>query len=137
MTWQGEHEQESDMALYSTPPGADMAGPGISRCTYGGFCLTYPPGRMYAVFQDPVYAFCRTKAERLLAAAIDYCEERLVMYVAARPPRLRLRDYAAHLGRRVVYLPIGQLSPVQVRRIRTFHILDGHTVRKGAARYIR
>jgi hypothetical protein len=43
VTWLGEHEQESDMAFYSTPAGEVMDGPGISRCHYGGFMLTYPP----------------------------------------------------------------------------------------------
>lgn len=136
MTWQGEHEQESDMALYSTPSGADMAGPGISRCTYGGFCLTYPPGRMFGVFEDPAYEFCRGKPERLLAAAIDHCEERMIVYVAARPPAERLRVYAAHRGRRVVYVPLGELSPVRIRKLRTFHVLDGHGVRRWAPGFI-
>ena len=35
-TWIGEHEQESDMALYATPLASNVVGPGISRCEYGG-----------------------------------------------------------------------------------------------------
>ncbi len=36
MTWLGEHSQESDMAFYSTPPGVDVVGPGISRMEHAG-----------------------------------------------------------------------------------------------------
>ena len=43
VTWLGEHSQESDMAFYGTPAGEVMDGPGISRCQYGGFMLSYPP----------------------------------------------------------------------------------------------
>ena len=64
MTWQGEHEQESDMALYSTPPGEHFDGPGISRCEYGGFLLSYPPGRMFHVWEDPYFDAARSKPER-------------------------------------------------------------------------
>src|SRR5690606_1254589 len=42
-TWLGEHSQESDMAFYATPMTANLVGPGISRCEYGGFMMSYPP----------------------------------------------------------------------------------------------
>ena len=52
VTWLGEHEQESDMALYATPPGEELIGPGISRCEYGGFLLSYPPRRMFDIWSN-------------------------------------------------------------------------------------
>ena len=54
-TWLGEHGQESDMAFYATPLGESVVGPGISECTYGGFLMTMPPGRLFDVWRDPDY----------------------------------------------------------------------------------
>ena len=56
MTWLGEHDQESDMALYATQPADNVVGPGICRSEYGGFLLSYPPRRMYDVWQDEDYS---------------------------------------------------------------------------------
>jgi hypothetical protein len=137
VTWLGEHEQESDMALYATSAGDDVIGPGISRCEYGGFLLSYPPGRLADVWGDPYFEPARSKAERLLMAGLDYSSERQVLYVAARPPRSWFRGLAERLGRKLVYLPLGQLSPGTLRKIRTFHVLDGHNVREYADQYIR
>ena len=53
MTWLGEHEQESDMAFYSTDPHQAVVGPGIMRAEYGGFLLSYPPRRMADVWSGP------------------------------------------------------------------------------------
>jgi hypothetical protein len=136
ITWQGEHEQESDMAFYATPLGEKLVGPGISRCEYGGFLLTYPPGRMFHVFEDPYFDRAESKPERLLLAGIDYSKERLVVYVAAKPPRSILRSVAERFNKKVVYIPIGDLSPLTLRTIRVFHVLDGYPVRAWAKDYV-
>ncbi len=136
MTWHGEHSQESDMAFYSTPPTAKVIGPGIARCEYGGFMLTYPPHRLLDVWSDPMYYEARTKAEVLLMAAIDYSEEKHIVYVGAKAPRSFFRTFAGRLGKKVVFLPIGQLSPVSLKKIRIFHILAGHHIRQIAKNYI-
>ena len=81
------------MALYATPPSTRMVGPKIGRSEYGGFLMTYPPGRMFHVFEDPYFDDADTKAERLLYAAIDYCNERSIVYVAAKPPRPKLMRF--------------------------------------------
>jgi hypothetical protein len=135
-TWLGEHQNESDMAFYSTPPFDHMVGPGIGRAEYGGFLMSLPPRRMFDVWSDPDYDFAETKAERLLMAALDYSLERHVVYVAARPPRSIFRSIAAHLGRQIVYLPVGQLSPAKLKKIRVVHVLDGYARRAQASRYI-
>ena len=136
VTWLGEHDQESDMSFYSTPAGEVMDGPGISRCQYGGFMLTYPPLRVYDIWKDPFFNAARNKPERLLMAAIDYSLERHVVYVAATPPSGWCRSIAAGLGKKIIYLPIGSFSPVTLKKIRQFHVLDGHHVRKYARNYI-
>jgi hypothetical protein len=137
LTWLGEHSQESDMAFYATPAGEEVIGPGISRCEYGGFLLSYPPLRMYDIWKDRFFDMARTKAERLLLAAVDYSEERLVAYVAARPPRSFCQTFAHHQGRKIVYLPLGQFSPVLLTRIRFFHVLQTPELRKTAHLYVR
>lgn len=135
-TWHGEHHQESDMAFYATAINETMVGPGISRCLYGGFMMSYPPRRLFDVWSDPDYAPCRSKAELLLMAAIDYSVDGYVVYSAPRPPASRLKSYAGRFGKKVIYLPLGQLSPVALGRLRRFHVLDGHPRRQIADDYI-
>jgi hypothetical protein len=136
MTWLGEHSQESDMAFYSTNPQDQVVGPGISRAEYGGFLLSYPPRRMLDVWHDTDYWFAESKPETLLLAALDYTLERFVVYVAARPPRSIFKTIAARLGRKIVYIPMGQLSPVSLKKIRVVHVLDGHDKRLIAKDYL-
>jgi hypothetical protein len=136
MTWLGEHSQESDMAFYSTDPQEQHVGPGITRAEYGGFLLSYPPRRMVDVWRDPDYWFAESKPEILLLAALDYTLEKFLVYVAAHPPRSIFRTIAARLGRKIIYIPIGQLSPVSLKKIRVVHVLDGHDKRAVAKDYI-
>ena len=136
MTWLGEHAQESDMAFYATDPVDAVVGPGIMRAEYGGFLLSFPPRRMTDVWTDPDYALAMTKAETLLMAALDYSLEKMVVYVAARPPRSFMKSVADRWGRRVLYIPIGQLSPVTLKKVRVVHILDGHDKRALAKDYV-
>ncbi len=135
-TWLGEHEQESDMSFYATPMGQNVIGPGITRCEYGGFMMSYPPRRMYDIWSDTDYRGCRSKPEALLMGAIDYAIKPIIVYVAAKPPPSRLKQFAKNYGKKVIYIPIGQLSPVVLRKIRTFHVLDGHDKRNIASEYI-
>ncbi|WP_457755850.1 hypothetical protein [Thermodesulfatator indicus] len=136
ITWHGEHDQESDMAFYATRAGEVVVGPGISRCHYGGFMLTYPPMRVYDIWSDPIFDFARGKAERLLIAAIDYSLEKYVVYIAKKPPSSLAKRFATHQGKKVIYLPIGQFSPALIKKIQTFHVLEGHKVRLYAHKYI-
>jgi hypothetical protein len=135
-TWIGEHNQESDMAFYATSLAANVIGPGISRCEYGGFLMSYPPRRMMNIWSDPDYSECRSKSEVLLMAAVDYSLKPLVVYVAAKPPRTALKSFARRFGTKIVFIPIGQLSPVTLNKLRAFHVLDGHDKREIADEYI-
>ena len=136
MSWLGEHEQESDMALYATDPLQQVVGPGIMRATYGGFMLTYPPGRLYDVWQDSDYRMARTKPEVLLMAAVDYSVDKLVVHVGPQPPASRIRDYAAARNRKIVHLPLGSLSPASIQKVRVVHILAGRDKREIAKDYV-
>jgi hypothetical protein len=135
-TWLGENQNESDMAFYSTFPFDNMVGPGMGRAEYGGFLMSLPARRMYDVWQDPDYEFAESKSERLLMAALDYSIHRHVVYVAARPPRTIFKTMASRLGRTIIYIPIGQLSPVSLKKIRVVHVLDGYDKREIAKDYI-
>ncbi len=136
MTWLGEHDQESDMAFYSTSPGEQVVGPGIMRATYGGFMLTLPRGRLADVWTDRDYRFARDKAELLLMAAVDYSLEKIVVLVAGDKPSRRLRQYAADHGKSLMYIPIAALSPVTLKKIRVLHILAGKDKRHTAKAYV-
>jgi hypothetical protein len=131
-TWLGEHQNESDMAFYSTHPFEHLVGPGIGRAEYGGFLMTLPPRRMFDIWSDPDYEFALNKPERLLMAALDYSVQRMVVYVAAKPPRSIFRSIAAHLNRKIVYIPIGALSPTKLKKLRVVHVLDSYDRRKDA-----
>jgi len=135
-TWLGENQNESDMAFYSTFPFDNLVGPGIGRAEYGGFLMSLPPRRMYDVWQDPDYEFAETKSERLLMAALDYSIHRYVVYVAAQPPRSIFKSMASRVGRTIIYIPIGQLSPVSLKKIRVVHVLDGYDKREVAKEYL-
>jgi hypothetical protein len=135
-TWLGENQNESDMAFYSTFPFDNLVGPGIGRAEYGGFLMSLPPRRMYDVWQDSDYEFAESKSERLLLAALDYSLQRYVVYVAAKPPRTIFRTIAARVGRTIIYIPIGQLSPVSLKKIRVVHVLDGYDKRGIAKDYL-
>ena len=135
-TWLGEHQNESDMAFYSTFPFDHLVGPGIGRAEYGGLLMTLPPRRMVDVWSDPDYDFAQNKAERLLLAGLDYSTERYVVYAAAKPPRSIFRSIAAHLNRRIMYVPIGALNPAKLKKLRVVHVLDSYERRNQAKEYL-
>jgi hypothetical protein len=136
-TWLGENQNESDMAFYSTFPFDNMVGPGIGRAEYGGFLMSLPPRRMYDIWRDPDYESAESKPERLLLAALDYSIHRHVVYVAAKPPRSLFKSIAARMDRKIIYIPLGQLSPVSLKKIRAVHVLDGYDKREIAKDYLR
>lgn len=135
-TWLGEHQNESDMAFYSTDPFSHIVGPGIGRAEYGGFLMSLPPRRMFDVWSDSDYDLAETKAERLLLAGIDYSVGRLVVYAAPRPPRSIFRTIAARMGHQILYIPLGQLSSEKLKKVRVVHVLDGYERRRDARDYI-
>jgi hypothetical protein len=124
------------MAFYSTFPFDNLVGPGIGRAEYGGFLMSLPARRMYDVWQDADYEYAESKSERLLLAGLDYSIQRLVVYVAAKPPRSIFKTIALRMGKTIIYIPIGQLSPVSLKKIRVVHVLDGYDKREIAKDYL-
>jgi len=124
------------MAFYCTDPAQGVVGPGICRTTYGGFLLSYPPRRMADAWTDPDYRLAESKAEVLLLAALDYTPDAMIVYVAAKPPRPVHSRLASRMGLKIVYLPLGSLSPATLRRVRVMHILSGQSKRDIAGDYV-
>src|SRR5205807_9091250 len=114
----------------------DIVGPVIARCEYGGFLMSYPPRRLHDVWHDPDYFDLPSKSQVLLAAAIDYALKPLVVYVAERPPEQFMKRYAARFGKRILFMPLSQFSPVTLKNLRLFHVLDSYERRKIADEYI-
>ena len=56
--------------------------------------------------------------------------------MAAKPPRSRFRQLAARLNRKIVYIPLGQLSPAKLKKIRVVHVLDSYERREQAKEFI-
>ena len=98
--------------------------------------MSYPPRRMRDVWSDPDYSDCKKKSEVLLMAAIDYAIEPVIVYVAGSPPRSSMKSFAKRFGKKIVYFPLGQLSPVTLNKLRVFHVLDSHDKRNIADEYI-
>ena len=132
VVWWGEHNQESDMALYATPPGRQVVGPGICRCQYGGLMMTYPPGRLHDIWTDEYYREFKTGPERLLAAALEYNEKRAVVHLAEKPPSARLMSLAGRMDQQIVHIPLSTINPVTLGRVRRFHVLDSKDRRDDA-----
>ena len=136
-TWLGENQNESDMAFYSTFPFDNLVGPGIGRAEYGGFLMSLPPRRMYDVWQrrritnspnrNPSACCWRRSITRCTATWSTW------------PPSRRARSSGPSpraSGRTIIYIPIGQLSPVSLKKIRVVHVLDGYDKREIAKDYL-
>lgn len=134
--WWGEHTEEGDMAFYATSPEEQIIGPGIARCIYGGFLLSYPPGRLSFIWDDYEFRNFRTAKEKLLASGIIYNQKNVVIYVADKPQSSKMNYFASRFGQKIVYIPISTLNHNKISRIRRFHVLDGHDKRKDADKFI-
>jgi hypothetical protein len=47
-----------------------------------------------------------------------------------------MRSIAARANRKIVYIPLGQLSPSKLKKLRVVHVLDGYERREQAKQYI-
>ncbi|MDH4127620.1 MAG: hypothetical protein OEV44_02620, partial [Spirochaetota bacterium] len=137
MTWYAEHLNESDLVLYSTPPGEKLVGPGISQAEYGGLLSVYPPRGIPNVWTDKRFDRAKTKGERLLIAGIHYSDKKYIVYVAPNQPKPYLYARAERFGHHIIYIPLNQLSDTMLKKVRFFHFLSDRRLRGIASRYIR
>jgi len=136
-TWFAEHAEESTLAFYTTDPLANMIGPGIAQCEYGGAMFLYPPRPIPDIWLDRRLDFADTLEERLLAGACLHSQEKHVAVVSPRAPSAGLRRLARRFGRKLVHLPLRRFSGQLVERLRIMHVLNGKHVRSYAADFIR
>jgi hypothetical protein len=135
-TLYAEHRNESDIAFFATPLGGNVVGPRICRTEFGGILSIWPAWGIPDVWRFQMSPMLRRASDALLAAGILFSPDRYVAYVAARPPREPLRALAAANRKQIVYLPLTTFSRSHLRKVRRFHILDGHETRSWARDYI-
>ena len=135
-TWYAEHDQESTLTFYATDPYADLIGPGIARSRYGGLSLLFPPRLIPNVFALSDAPELKSLSEYLAYGALLFSREKIIPYVAAKKPGVRLTGLAKKFKKRFVWIPLSAFSMETIRKLRTFHVLNGKTVRSWAARFI-
>ena len=91
---------------------------------------------MYDVWADPDYDFAETKAERLLLAGARLFDAEVRRVCGGETAALGFPQYRGAVRRTIVYIPIGQLSPVTMKKIRVVHVLDGYDKRESAKEFI-
>ncbi len=135
-TWYAEHTEESTLTFYATDPFADLIGPGVARCTYGGLSLLFPPRHVPCAFELTEKASFKKLSHRLVYGALLFSNENSVAYVAAKKPDAILKKLAAKLKKHLIWIPLSSFSSETLRRLRRFHVLNGKEVRSWAGRFI-
>jgi hypothetical protein len=136
-TWLAEHQNESTLCFYATDYAEDMVGPGIGRAFYGGALFIFPPIAIPNIWTDPQFKTAKNEMHLLTAASLTYSQTPYVAYVAKERPDLEMRSVARRLKRHLIYLPISNFSAYTLRKLRKFHVLQGHHIRSYARQYIR
>ena len=134
-TWLGEHQNESDMAFYSTFP-------------FDIWWARDRPRRIWRLPDEPAaaphvrrMARPRLRIRRIEIGAAAAGRHRLLDsplcgVCRRQAAALDLPNIAARFGRTIIYIPIGQLSPVTMKKIRVVHVLDGYDKREIAKDYL-
>lgn len=135
-TWYAEHNEESTLSFYATDPFADLIGPGVARCAYGGISLLFPPRSVPNIFDLTNEMDPPDCAARLTFGALMFSQEKTVAYVCAKAPTLRLRTMAAQFKKHLVWIPLSSFSNETLNKLRRFHVLNGKEVRTWASRFI-
>jgi hypothetical protein len=135
-TLYAENQNESDISFYASPLGQDVVGPRICRTRFGGILSVWPAWGIPDVWSFEIVGQARWASEVLVTAGILFSPERYVAVIAPRPPDPRQRALAKANGKEIVYLPLAIFSRERLRRVRRFHVLDGHDVRAWARDYI-
>ncbi|MCF2138793.1 MAG: hypothetical protein K9W44_01900 [Candidatus Lokiarchaeota archaeon] len=139
MMWYAEHSKESDLAFYSTFPGVNLVGPGISRIELGGVTSFYPPRNVPNIWStrfQKEYPFIQSKAETLLTSALIFAQKKFITYVSASKPRQIFYTFAAKLNLNIIFIPLNRFNPNSLHSLRNLHIIAGKNKRKLAYKYI-
>ena len=139
MMWYAEHDHESDLGFYSTYPGVNLVGPGISRIELGGVVSFYPPRGVPNIWSrrfQKQYPFVHSTDELLLLSALLFAQKKFITYVAPSKPRQFFYQMAEKLNLSIIFLPLNRFNPVSLRALRHLHILAGKNKRNLAYKYI-
>jgi hypothetical protein len=135
-TLYAEHQNESDISFYAIPLGEHVVGPRICRTEFGGILSIFPAWGIPDVWGFQLGEQITTCGDALLTAAILFSPDHYVAYVSPKPPRPVLKELAAAYKKHILYMPLHTFSQSHLKKIRRFHILDGHDVRGWARDYI-
>lgn len=135
-TLYAEHQNESDIAFFATPLGRTVVGPRISRTEFGGILSIYPPKGLPDIWSFRFGGQIQMCSDVLLTAAVLFSTDRYIAFVHDRPPRVPLRQFAEANHKHIIYIPRHSFAAAHLKKIRRFHILDGHDVRAWARDYI-
>lgn len=135
--WFAEHMEESTLTFYSTDPFDKMIGPGVAEANYGGLSLLYPPKWTPDPFRNPLLVKqCQSKAEIIVASALQNSSERNVCILSPSPPSMRMKRWAKRYNKRIIHMPFAKFSSETLERLRKFHVLNGKHIRSYARRFI-
>jgi len=137
ITWHAEHHDESTLSLFATNFVEEMVGPGIALARYGGCMFLFPPRPIPDIWRDPQFDFADTLEERLLAAGLQYSNEKHIALLSHQPPGAGWRRLASRYRKKIVHVPMGRFGAATIEKLRMFHVLNGHQVRSFAEHFIR
>lgn len=135
-TWYAEHAEESTLTFYASNPLDKLIGPGIAEARYGGLSLLFPPRPVPDIFSLFPTSRFQCLADQLLYGALLHSREKTVTVVSLQKPNLRQLEMARSQRKRLLHVPLHSFSSETLRKLRTFHILNGKEVRAWASRYI-
>ena len=144
ITFFAEHNEESDLVFYSTEPGENLIGPGISIIKLGGILSEFPPpsfspkGFWDCFNPDMNFIFhnCFFKSERLLLNAIHQSSGKYLLYIAKKRPNKIFYKIAREKRKEILFVPFSSFSPSTLNKVKYMHILAGKDRRKIADRFI-
>ncbi len=131
-----EHQNESDISFYASPLGENAVGPRICRTEFRGILSIFPAQQIPDLWMFDLGKSFEWCSDVLLAGAILFNPHKYIAYVSPHPPRKFLQELASRNRRHIIFLPSRMFSRKQLKKIRSFHILDGHDVRRWARDYI-
>ncbi len=140
MVWYSEAHDDSDLIMYSTEPGMELVGPGISKSYFGGYASLMPP----MITEDLWREYRKIKrsgiiqncADFLLFMAIEYSIDKYLVYTAPNKPSALLYDEAKNRNVEIIYIPLATLPNETINKLKQFHILGDKRIRDIANRYI-
>jgi hypothetical protein len=135
-TWYAEHDKESTLTFYATDPFENMIGPGIARSLYGGLSLLFPPRLIPNIFELSNLPLLKNKAEYLAYGALIFSKEKIIPYVSAKKPSVKMSLLSQKFKKHFIWIPISSFSLETITKLRVFHILNGKIVRSWASRFI-